>query len=304
MKLTVPDYYPKFHCIAGKCRHSCCIGWEIDIDDDTYEFYKTVKGGFGKRLSENITENDGTAYFRLDRNERCPFLNSDGLCDIILEMGEDSLCEICSEHPRYIHEFSDRTEKGIGLCCEAAAELILSQTEPVRLITLEDDGYDDPTDEEDEKFFELRNKIIKMSQDRTGSFEERVCRICNKLNAYLPEKSFCEWTEHFLTLERLDNAWGELLESAVDTHPSGDVSEIQCEQLLVYFLFRHLSGYENDVDFAARALFSILSVRMITGLKKRSALPLAEIARMYSSEIEYSEDNTAAFIELLSENIE
>ena len=42
MKLYAPSYYKSFKCIADKCRHSCCIGWEIDIDDDTFEYYKTV----------------------------------------------------------------------------------------------------------------------------------------------------------------------------------------------------------------------------------------------------------------------
>ena len=34
---SVPNYYDKFKCIADRCKHSCCIGWEIDIDDDTME---------------------------------------------------------------------------------------------------------------------------------------------------------------------------------------------------------------------------------------------------------------------------
>ena len=40
MKTVAPDYYPNFKCIASECRHNCCIGWEIDIDEDTFEYYK------------------------------------------------------------------------------------------------------------------------------------------------------------------------------------------------------------------------------------------------------------------------
>ena len=39
MKEVFPNYYKKFKCIADKCKHNCCIGWEIDIDNDTLEFY-------------------------------------------------------------------------------------------------------------------------------------------------------------------------------------------------------------------------------------------------------------------------
>ena len=35
MKLYAPGYYKRFACIASKCRHSCCVGWEIDIDPET-----------------------------------------------------------------------------------------------------------------------------------------------------------------------------------------------------------------------------------------------------------------------------
>mgnify|MGYP006874698003 CR=1 FL=1 len=37
-----PDYYKEFKCIAGECRHSCCIGWEIDIDEETYKRMKAT----------------------------------------------------------------------------------------------------------------------------------------------------------------------------------------------------------------------------------------------------------------------
>ena len=71
MITAVPDYYNKFHCIANKCRHSCCIGWEIDIDQDSFEYYKTVGGILGERLDENIvTEADGTSHFKLCEDER------------------------------------------------------------------------------------------------------------------------------------------------------------------------------------------------------------------------------------------
>ena len=68
MKLRVPDYYSEFSCIADKCKDSCCIGWEIDIDEDTHEYYNFVEGEFGDRLRENMymTE-DGDHSFKLKK---------------------------------------------------------------------------------------------------------------------------------------------------------------------------------------------------------------------------------------------
>ena len=42
-KVTLPHYFKEFKCIGGKCEDSCCIGWDIDIDERTYADYKEVK---------------------------------------------------------------------------------------------------------------------------------------------------------------------------------------------------------------------------------------------------------------------
>ena len=54
MKIIVPDYYKDFKCLAGDCKHSCCIGWEVDIDADTLEYKGTKKiGGNASGISCN-----------------------------------------------------------------------------------------------------------------------------------------------------------------------------------------------------------------------------------------------------------
>lgn len=100
MTQTTLNFFQNFHCIAGDCKHSCCIGWEIDIDEDTLDYYRQIGGDFGRRLSANIAT-DGTPHFKLTKDERCPFLNQQNLCDIILNLGEESLCQICTDHPRF-----------------------------------------------------------------------------------------------------------------------------------------------------------------------------------------------------------
>ena len=75
-----PDYYKNFKCIAGACCHSCCIGWEIDIDPDTLCRFDSLEGEFGERVRGSICRED-TTHFLLSEDERCPFLNACGLCD-------------------------------------------------------------------------------------------------------------------------------------------------------------------------------------------------------------------------------
>jgi len=300
VKIIAPDYYPQFRCIADACRHSCCAGWEIDIDPDTLALYRGVGGELGERLRAGIAEEDGCASFRLDAAERCPFLNSRGLCDIILALGEGALSQICRDHPRFRSFFSDREEIGLGMCCEAAAELILSRKEPVRLITLEDDGETEMLTAEEEQLLARRDALIALAQDRTLSFERRSEGILRDAGAVMPALSFAQWIDVYLSLEQMDPAWGELLRCAAGAAAGCEVlSDREAEQIAVYFLYRHLPAAEDESDFAARAAFAMLSVRMIGALRCRlPAQSTAELCRLYSSEIEYSEENTAALAEL------
>lgn len=295
MKLIAPDYYPHFSCIADRCKHSCCIGWEIDIDEETLAKYRAVSGDFGKRLRKGIAENDGTACFRLGEDERCPFLNENGLCDIILNLGEDALSQICTDHPRFCSFFSDRTEIGLGLCCEEAGRLILSQKNKVSLIVLEDDGGDETPSDDEILFSIMRSKLFSLAQNREKPLDERMDDILNLFGVKLRQNTFAEWTDIFLSLERMDEAWTALLENAKNAEIKAISwqNETAFEQLLVYFLYRHLSDAE---DLAKAAGFAVLSVRMIAFLctvTQASEAEMIEICRLYSSEIEYSEENTS-----------
>ena len=136
-KMTVfaPDYYTGFRCIAGACRHSCCVGWEIDVDPDTAERYQTMDGALGEKLRRCVSM-DPFPHFILSAGERCPFLTDQNLCEIILQAGEGLLCQICADHPRFRNYWSDRVEIGLGLACEEAARLILTSPHPLRLVPL------------------------------------------------------------------------------------------------------------------------------------------------------------------------
>ena len=53
-----PAYYKAFRCIGSDCTENCCIGWEIDVDEDSLAYYETVPGDFGERLRASIAPAD------------------------------------------------------------------------------------------------------------------------------------------------------------------------------------------------------------------------------------------------------
>lgn len=109
MKQLIPHFYPDFACIASRCSDSCCIGWEIDIDPNTADCYRScIADGnpFSHQLSQKICW-ESPAHFLLKEDDRCPFLNQDNLCEIYIHLGEQALCEICDQHPRFHEWFGD-----------------------------------------------------------------------------------------------------------------------------------------------------------------------------------------------------
>ncbi len=295
-----PDYYKDFHCIAGSCRHSCCIGWEIDVDPYKLCYYNSVPGPFGDRLRANISP-EGPPHFILGEGERCPFLNRENLCDIILTLGENQICEICSEHPRFHNHLSGRIESGLGLCCEEAARLILSRTDPVLLVS-------DGSKMEPDELISLRDKAITLLQDRSCTLPERLDAMLTLCDAALPKRAMEDWCSFLLSLERLDESWTDLLDllqaewnkanlSGFDVHMHSRQTEY--EQFTVYLLYRHLSQAVSPTDLSARVAFVAWGYHLLHALgavlwTKNGTFTFedqVELARLFSSELEYSEEN-------------
>ena len=304
MQKVYPDYYKEFRCIAGKCKNSCCIGWEIDIDEESLARFERVKGDFGERLRKNISY-EGTPHFILGENERCPFLNGDNLCDMILELGEDSLCGICREHPRFYNELPGRIEAGIGLCCEEAARIILGREEKTSLAISGEKKIDD-------EIINIRDEVIVALQKREESIDERCEKVLSLCGISLPETDITEWADFLLSLERLDERWTRAL-SFLRENAECDIGilrrdEREYEQLLVYLIYRHFANAPDLEEAALRAAFAVVLFRLVRAMgaaisEKTGAFTFEDnvfLCRLMSAELEYSDDNRNAILDKLA----
>ena len=140
MITKVPHYYKEFKCIASECTDTCCAGWEIIIDEETFDKYKKVTSPFAERLHSKITiYEDGEPGFALESNANCPFLNNKNLCDIYSELGEDHLCYTCQQFPRFTNEYGSTREIGISMSCPEAARIMLKDDTKVTFESSEDE---------------------------------------------------------------------------------------------------------------------------------------------------------------------
>lgn len=290
MKLYAPKYYRRFRCIADRCEHNCCTDWEIDIDSETLQKYKALEGGYGDAVKASISAGD-VPHFKLGEGERCPHLDENGLCKIICHLGEDYLCDICREHPRF-YNYTEVAEVGIGMSCPEAARVILSSPDYDKLEEIGEvaaEGYDLLFDARKE-----RESIYKMLD---GEYNTALEKIYNAYGIEVDEDEF--WQQRLGGLEYLEESHKALFGCYSSKHrPQG--KDLYLKRFLAYLIYRHCTEAEDRKDFGARLGFCLFCERLLCSLivcKEAETLEeIADLARVISEEIEYSEDNTFTLI--------
>ena len=301
MKLYAPKYYEKFKCIADKCIHNCCIGWEIDVDENSYRKYKKSKCEYAETVLGSI-ENIDTPHFILKENDRCPHLNDKNLCEIIINMGEEYICDICREHPRFYNFTNYGKEVGIGMSCPEACRIILNsddydEFEVIARGTgdIERIDYDSIID---------REKIYSILKENGVSLNNKIDKICTEYEIDFTKIKKDRYLNCINNLEYLNNSSRELfsqfsLETTVDNN-----CEKHLERALAYFVYRHCTESTDTEDFKISLSFCLFCEKLLMSLTKdKKAGDVYEFARIISEEIEYSQENTDTVKEFLKNEI-
>ncbi len=293
VSIYAPPYYSAFKCLAGECKHTCCAGWRIGLDEETLALYNALDGELGEVVRANIDTDEDGAHIPLDGCGRCPHLDSDGLCRIISAMGQGAVSEICREHPRFYNLLPDRIEVGLGLSCEAAALSVLSSDEYLPTLKV---GEGD-TDSVGGCLAE-RNEMLSLLADSGLSYREKLTRLTDKYDIGT-NVSYCEkWQKILGSLEFKDDNNARII--LTEPHSHKGVCEVYLERFLAYMIYRHVTCAESELDMRARLGFALISVavfeNMAASTGAKSPLEYAELARIYSEEIEYSESNTDTLI--------
>ena len=301
MILRKPDFYDKFKCTASKCSDTCCVGWEIDIDEASQEAYRKIAGIFGDKLRTNIED----GHFRLLPHDRCPFLDQNNLCEIYKNLGENSLCDICREHPRFVEVYGDIMERGLGLCCEEATRLLLEGKDPLTFTSEECDESEDELDEDD---IEIRNEVLyereqmfKALADSNMPFGERLYTAFGYTNekSFAPLENAQDLYELLARTVSFGPTWDRALariktriESAGSSpiQDQGFFTETESSRLLAYLVYRHFAKclFEGHADGKRNfAVFFWNIVRFFT----RELGGKINAVKILSRQLEYCAEN-------------
>lgn len=180
MIYTKPEYFNEFKCIADKCKDTCCAGWKIVIDKDSLEKYKNIKGDYIWKVMSCVDWEE--KCFRQDNEKRCAFLNENNLCELYINVGEDSLCKTCRDYPRHTEEFEGVREVTLSASCPEVARILMAQMDPVKF-TSEERTEEETLDFGDFDPFlysiitDARTAMLDILQNRSLSMKERAVLV-------------------------------------------------------------------------------------------------------------------------------
>lgn len=210
-----------FKCIGPNCTDTCCAGWDINIDENTFKKYENDKGNLKELINGKYIKNSESddsfnyGFMKITEDNKCPFLNENLLCEIHGKCGEENLSITCKRYPRVFNIIDDIYEKsGLPSCEEICIKAFLNK-EKMEFIEVEEELFETsleikrvidteaPLDYDNFfiYFWDIRIISINIMQNRNLSIEERLSLLRSfytKLENLKKEQDFFK-IEEFLS---------------------------------------------------------------------------------------------------------
>ena len=309
MHIEYPEYYNKFHCLAGDCPDTCCKDWEVDVDEDTFYYYKVQEGELGKKLEQCLVEDGDLKYIPMKKDGTCPFLTEGKLCEICSCLGEEGLSQVCQEYPRYYMGIGHYEQVDLSLSCMEVGRLLFTQAGPVRYEKSEDDeeAWETLSDTDQKRLTEirrLRNSMVASLQENDGSREPAVCILPDakgdeRLRRILLQLDVLD-SESGILLKELEENYEEIRErEAAFREKYKELLERLFTKFAVYLVFRYTldSYYEGNLEKEQRLWnrsLRLLFLMCVNYERKEGAFGVGAMIRMaerFSRQIEHSDEN-------------
>ena len=132
--MLMPTYVSRFSCIGGDCEDTCCAGWGVTLDKESFLHYQAcfdpvlrpLFTTYVKRYPHSNSSHDyGHIELQKDACRSCGLLNEKKLCLIHERLGEEALSNTCAYYPRTVHHLGDLHQVVLTLSCPEAARLAL-----------------------------------------------------------------------------------------------------------------------------------------------------------------------------------
>lgn len=170
--------YDKFKCIADKCKFTCCKGWDINVDTNTYNKWKE-KSELNYLLDNVrfiISNGENSYLIKKETKGVCPLLSDEGLCNIVINHGEEYLSSTCKSFPRIENNFEDVKEVTLSCSCPEVVNIISNMKEKIYIESNKALSYI-----EDFGALQIREALVNIIQREDITLENKLVLSYNIL---------------------------------------------------------------------------------------------------------------------------
>ena len=190
MQVLEPRYFDRFKCIGADCEDTCCDGWGVVVDRESYERYQNPRTApiAGEALSSLVEVNPASSsagdYARMRLvGTRCRALR-EGLCSIQQTLGEPYISDTCSSFPRVLNMTGGEIEMSLHLSCPEAARLALTDPDAMVFreraedeLTYRPGALTSAGDAPDDHLREVREFMIRVIRERSRPLWQRIATL-------------------------------------------------------------------------------------------------------------------------------
>jgi lysine-N-methylase len=304
MKIVEPSYYKNFKCIAGDCPDSCCQGWEVDADEKSLDFYKTLNPSLEiKQRIDSVLDKDefDNTIFALAAKKRCPFLNDENLCDMHIAIGAENTPYTCRTFPRFIYDFGGTREIGISLSCPVASDMIYNLNSHLELESNVNSEPPTLNDIDALTYFNLlkaRKRAFDIIQDDSVHITKRLSILLDLAVEIQGEIGDCEecnddidFFEVFKNPEVINQEWVQRVKNPTIKSIENKLFN---ENIAVYFIYKYFLQAVYDYDVLSKVKMAVVGVLINTYFGESSWT-----VHLWSKETEHSQYNMDRYKALL-----
>ena len=145
-----------------------------------------------------------------------------------------------------------------------------------------------------------RERIFEILKDLFLHYSYKLYKISVLFDTSISTISDEQYRGQLSQLEYLDDAHRDLFSvySSDVSHSDEDFSHL--ERALAYFVYRHVTPAQSEEDLRRRIQFCLFCERLLGSIITHTDTDVFTAARIISEEIEYSEENTQAILNMFT----
>ncbi len=168
-----------FECLGNECDDTCCKGWGMQLDEETYQRYKQQ----APELLDAVTSGEAKYIMKRDATTDYCVKFDNGWCAIHKQYGTEFLGDACHFFPRVTRKIGDKIIQTASMSCPEIARRVLFnsnnftnyETQCTRIPFSIRDYL--PTEITSSQALQIHDAFLQAANDKTSSAEHIICRM-------------------------------------------------------------------------------------------------------------------------------